>query len=63
MTEMGVKHPDKIMKLFKDQELYILEIHSYIEILGQDLEEHEVIYWLNIDSTDRDYNYIIDDEL
>ena len=63
MTEMGVKHSDKIMKLFKDQELYILEIHSYIEILGQDLEEHEVIYWLNIDSTDRDYNYIIDDEL
>ena len=33
-------------------------------MLGQNLEEHEVIdLLLNIDSTDRGYSYIIDDEI
>ena len=44
-------------------DIIMLEIHSYFEMLGQNLEEHEVIDWLNIDSTDRGYSHSIDDEI
>ena len=39
------------------------ELHSYFQLLGEDLEEKEITEWLDADSTDRGYSQLTDDEI
>ena len=60
----------KIIPLEEDEEhsediddTCVEELHSYFQLLGENVEENEITEWLDADSTDRGYSQLTDDEI